>query len=65
MTKCPNGTDNRAMSTMGTKTIARGNNRRWNNKPKDNRGPHIWRTMGCKTIGRQNNKGWSCDKKVR
>ena len=65
MTKCPNETNNRAMSTMRTKTIARENNRRQDNKPRDNRGPHTWWTMGYKTIGRQNNKGWSCDKKVR
>ena len=39
MTKYPNKTNNRALGTMGTKTIVRENNREQDNRPRDNRVP--------------------------
>jgi len=39
MTKCPNEMDNRALGTIGMKTIARENNGKQDNSPRDNRVP--------------------------
>ena len=41
MTKCPNKTNNRTLGIMGTKTIARGNNRNKTMGPKTIESPYM------------------------